>query len=633
VGDWTVERSAELYGIGRWGAGFFSINPAGRVQVHPGGPGSDAVDLYRLVEDLRRRELRTPLLLRFPDVLAARVRALCASFDRAIAASGYRGRYRGVYPIKVNQQRQIVLELIELGRAHGLGLEVGSKTELLVAVALLDAGDALLVCNGYKDRAYVETALLAQRLGRHPVLVIERPNELDTVIKATRELGIRPRLGLRARLAARGDGLWVESSGDRSKFGLPVREIVRAVERLRGEDLLDSLELLHFHMGSQITTLRAHRDAVREAAHIFAGLRRMGAPIHVVDVGGGLGVDYEGARSDAASSMTYDVDEYAQAVVETLGAVCRRHGLEEPDLVTEAGRALVSHGSVLVFDVLDVDEMAPAAAPGEPAADEEECVRRAFELGRGVEPAGAALRHRAALALKDEVERRFSDGALDLETRARFERHYWRTQAAIWEAARRLHPPPAELAPLERALADTYYGNFSVFQSLPDSWTLGQIFPVMPIHGLDREPARGALIADLTCDSDGKIDRFLGGRAVLPMHASGSTPYYLGIFLVGAYQETLGEVHNLYGDTDTVHVRVLGPERTRIEEVIQADRVEEVLSYVQYNPGELRERVRRAAEDALERGDLTLEQAARLRKRFEEGLAGNTYLERAAGSE
>ncbi len=627
MGGWSVERSAELYGIERWGSGFFSINPAGRVQVHPAGPGTDAVDLFRLLEDLGRRELRTPLLLRFSDVLAERVRALCGSFERAIAARGYGGRYRGVYPIKVNQQRQIVHELVELGRIHGLGLEVGSKAELMVAVALLDPSDALLICNGYKDRPYIETALLAQRLGRNPLLVIERPHELDTVIKVARELGLRPRLGVRARLAARGDGLWIESSGDRSKFGLPVREIVQLVERLRREDLLDSLELLHFHMGSQITTLRAHTDALREAGQIFAGLRRMGAPVGLLDVGGGLGVDYEGTRSDAASSMAYGLDEYAAAVVDAVAAVCRRDGLREPDLVTEAGRALVSHGSVLVFDVVDVDEMTPSVAPREPTASEHECVRRVFELCGPLTAAQALDRYRTARALKEDVERRFSQGELDLETRARFESLYWLALERIQRAARGLEPRPEELAPLERALADTYYGNFSVFQSLPDSWTLGQVFPVMPIHRLDEEPTHPALVGDLTCDSDGKIDRFLGGRGVLPLHAPDSRPYYLGIFLVGAYQETLGEAHNLYGDTDTVHIRVLGPERTRIEEVIQADRVEEVLSYVQYNPGELRERLRRAAEDAVERGDLTLEQAARFRKRFEEALAGNTYLE------
>jgi arginine decarboxylase len=630
---WTVERSAALYGVERWGAGFFSINAEGHVQVHPAGPGTDAVDLHRLVEDLGRRELHTPLLLRFSDVLAARVRALCGSFERAIVARGYRGRYRGVYPIKVNQQRQVVHELVDLGRTHGLGLEVGSKAELLVAIALLDASDALLVCNGYKDRPYIETALLAQRLGRHPVLVIERPHELDTVIKASRELGIRPRLGVRARLAARGDGLWIESSGDRSKFGLPVREIVQVVERLRGEDLLDSLELLHFHMGSQITTLRAHRDALREAAQIFVGLRRMGAGVELVDVGGGLGVDYEGARSEAASSMSYGLDEYAAAVVDALAEACRSQGLAEPDLVTEAGRALVSHASVLVFDVLDVDEMTSPPPRREPAADDDACVLGASALARDLRADMAAERYRAALELKEDVERRFSAGELSLEVRARFEGVYWESLARIAEAARALDPAPPELAPLARTLADTYYGNFSLFQSLPDSWTLGQMFPVMPIHRLDQEPTRDGLIGDLTCDSDGKIDTFVGERTVLPLHTPDSAPYYLGIFLVGAYQETLGEAHNLYGDTDTVHVRVLGPERTRIEEVIQADRVEEVLSYVQYNPGELRERVRRATEEAVERGELTLEQAARFRKRFEEGLAGNTYLERGERSE
>ena len=630
MGGWSTSDSADLYGISNWGSAYFSVDDAGNVEVCPHGRPGPAVDLLELVQNLRRRGLHTPLLLRFSDILASRVRELTGCFDHAIGEYDYSGRYRGVYPIKVNQQRQVVEELVELGRASGLGLEVGSKPELLVALALLDTPDALIVCNGYKDRAYIEIALLAQRLGRYPVIVIDRPTELETVIKTSRELSIRPHIGVRARLATRGEGKWVESSGDRSKFGLSASEIVQTVRRLRTEDMLDCLEMLHFHIGSQITAIRAHKEALQEASRIFVGLHELGAKLRVVDVGGGLGVDYDGSQSDFHSSMNYSTQEYASDVVAALTEACNECGVPHPDIVTEAGRALVSHGSVLVFDVLGVDEVPRRDKVEAPDGSEHRVILELYEVFSNVTPEAALESYHDALQLKDEVTSLFALGYFNLEARGRAEELFWSCCDRILRAVRELDFVPEDLQGLERLLADTYYGNFSVFQSLPDSWALDQLFPVMPIHRLDEYPTRRGILADLTCDSDGKVDQFIDlrdVRNVLELHAPNGKPYFIGVFLVGAYQETLGELHNLFGDTDTVHVQVDSEGGYAIKHVVEGDAVEEVLSYVQYDRRGLLERVRRAIEQSLRTGAITLEESALLRRRYEQGLSSYTYLD------
>jgi arginine decarboxylase len=628
---WNIRDALELYNVERWGGGYFGINERGRVEVRPNRKGGAGADLLELVLDLRRRGLRTPLLVRFSDILANRIAFLCGSFERAMREYDYGGRLRSVFPIKVNQQRHVVEEIVELGRASGVGLEAGSKPELLVALALLDTPEALIVCNGYKDRAYVETALLAQRLGRTPVIVIDRFREIDLVVKTARELGIKPHLGVRARLTTKGAGKWVESTGDRSKFGLSSVEIVNAVERLRAEDMLDCLELLHFHIGSQITSIRAHKDALREAARVFVGLHDLGARPRLLDVGGGLGVDYDGSQTNFHSSMNYTVQEYANDVVAAVQEVCDERGVEHPDIVTESGRATVAHHSVLIFDVLGVNEVLTGREPEPVGEGEPKVLQDLWEVWSTITKKNAQEAYHDALALKEDGSTLFAHGTLDLRARARVERLFWDCCEKILRVTRDLRYVPEDLQGLEKGLADTYYANFSVFQSAPDHWAVQQLFPVMPIHRLNEEPTRRGVFADLTCDSDGKIDRFIDPhdvKDVLELHAWNDEPYYMGVFLLGAYQEILGDLHNLFGDTDAVHVHIDDDGHYRVEHVVEGDDVSDVLHYVQYDRGQLMERVRQTVEDALRQGSISLEESARLRRRYKEGLEEYTYLHR-----
>jgi arginine decarboxylase len=629
---WTIRDSLELYKVANWGLDFFGINQQGHVEVRPNPSGkSGCIDLLELVHDLEQRGLRTPLLIRFSDILAARVEGLGHAFERAIGEYGYQGRFRGVYPIKVNQQRHVVEEIIQYGAPRKVGLEAGSKPELLVALALLDTPEALIICNGYKDRAYVETALLAQRLGRSPIIVIDRFHEIELVVKASRELGIRPHLGVRARLLTRGAGKWVESTGDRSKFGLTAIEIVDAVERLRSEDMLDCLELLHFHIGSQITAIRAHKDALTEASRIFSGLHEMGAAPSIIDVGGGLGVDYDGSKTDFHSSMNYSLQEYANDVVSFIQEACDEWEVPHPDIVTEAGRAMVAHHSVLVFDVLGVNEMLSGRKPEPVGEDDPKVLRDLAQVWSIISPRNVQEAYHDALQLKEEAATLFSLGYLDLHARARVERLFWNCCERILRVVRDLDYVPEDLEDLEQGLADTYYGNLSVFQSAPDHWAVEQLFPIMPIHRLDEKPSRRGVFADLTCDSDGKIHKFIDQRDVkdvLELHPWSGAPYFIGIFLVGAYQEILGGLHNLFGDTDAVHVRLDDDGSYRVEHVVEGDEVSNVLSYVEYDRRALIEKVRRTIEGALHRGQISLEESARLRKRYEQGLDEYTYLSR-----
>src|SRR5262245_39205460 len=422
---WTIEDSVELYGVRNWGAGFFTVNDKGRVEVRPTANGASGIDLLDLVGDLERRGMRTPLLVRFSDILAARVRGMSEAFERAISEYGYRGRYRGVYPIKVNQQRHVVEEVVEFGAPFGVGLEAGSKPELPVALALLDTPGALIVCNGYKDRAYIETALLAQRLGRMPIIVVDRFTEIDLIVKTSQELGIRPHIGMRARLSTKGAGKWIESTGDRSKFGLTAVEIVDAVDRLRADGMLDCLELLHFHIGSQITAIRAHKDALREASRIFVGLHEMGAKPKFVDVGGGLGVDYDGSSTNFHSSMNYSVQEYANDVVAFIQEACDARGVPHPDIVTEAGRAMVAHHSVLIFDVLGVHEMLSGNTPEPVQEGDHKVIKDLAEVYAGISQKNVQEAYHDVLQLKEEATTLFTLGLIDLRARGRVERLFW----------------------------------------------------------------------------------------------------------------------------------------------------------------------------------------------------------------
>jgi arginine decarboxylase len=628
---WTVRDSAALYNVAGWSAGYFRVNEAGHVEVRPSGAEGPGIDLYDLVLDLERRGLDMPLLMRFSDILHSRVKTLVGCFDKAIEEYGYHGRYRGVYPIKVNQQHQVVEELVRFGRPYGLGLEAGSKPELLAGLALLDHPDALLVLNGYKDVEYMETALLAQKLGRYPIVVIDRFRELDPLVAAARRLGIRPHIGVRAKLSTRGAGKWMESTGDRSKFGLTASEIVALVDTLRGARMLDCLELLHFHIGSQISAVRAIKDAMREASRLYVELVKAGAGLRFLDAGGGLGVDYDGSSTNWPSSTNYTLQEYANDVVSTIQDACEETGVPHPDIVTESGRALVAHHSVLVFNVLDVNRvLAGQAPPREDEEDEPAVIRQLAETWRSISRKNFQEAYHDALQLKEEATNLFNVGLLDLRGRARVEQLFWGCCEAILEIIRGLEYVPDELEGLERGLADTYYGNFSVFQSVPDHWAVRQLFPVVPLHRLDERPTRRGVVADLTCDSDGKIDQFIELRDVkgaLELHPVNGRPYYLGVFLVGAYQEILGDLHNLFGDTNAVHISQDAETGYRIDHVVEGDSVTEVLGYVQYQKSHLVQRVRQANEEALRRGLLTFEESALLMRRFEQGLAGYTYLE------
>jgi len=630
MSEWTPGQSADLYRVDAWGAGFFSVSPDGNLPVHPKLTKGSEIDLTRLVGELERRGLRRPILIRFSDILATRIEGLARSFSEAIEEHAYSGRWRGVYPIKVNQQAQVVEEIIEFGAPYGVGLEAGSKPELLIALALLDTPDALLICNGYKDRAYVDTALLAQRLGRNPIIVIDRYREIELVIKAAASLGIRPHIGLRARLSTVGAGRWVESSGADSKFGLSADELVRAVERLRHEDMLDCVELLHFHIGSQITTIRAHKEALREAMRIYVGLYQLGADaLHLLDVGGGLGVDYIGAGTDDPSSMNYSQQEYANDVIFAAEQTCSEASIPAPDIITESGRAMVAYHSMLVFDVIGVNRD-QAHEKVEPCDGSDHAVLHALsEAVENIAPDNLAESYHDLIHGRDEAASLFSLGYLDLRSRAKSERIFQSGCLHIGRILEQLGESPETFEDLHRLLTDTYFGNFSVFQSAPDAWAVKQVFPIMPIHRLDEEPTRRGVVADLTCDSDGRIDRFIGDGEDQPtvrLHPWNGAPYLLGVFLLGAYQEILGDLHNLFGDTDAVHVRLDGDQTYSVEHFVEGDNVTDVLSYVQYDRRNLTERVRKLIERALRDGKIGLEDSALLRRRYDQGLSDYTDL-------
>ena len=619
----------ELYNVNGWGRDFFSVNENGNIEVTPAGNGSPRIDLKVLIEDLRSRGLKLPLLIRFSDILRRRVEQLCGSFQQAIAENDYKGSYRGVYPIKVNQQRHVVEELVEYGRPYNLGLEAGSKPELLVALALQDNPEALVLCNGYKDRAYIETALLAQKLGRRVVITMDRLAELETILAASRELDVEPTIGMRARLSTRGAGKWVESTGDRSKFGLTTGEMVEAVERLRAEGKLGCLQLLHFHIGSQITNIRAIKDALREGSRIFVELYGLGATnMRYFDCGGGLGVDYDGSQTNFHSSVNYTLQEYAADIVSQVAEACNARGVPHPDLVTESGRALVAHHSVLVYNVLATNEILGGKNPESPGKGDHPVLHQLWETYSGISRKNFQEAYHDALQIKEEAITAFNLGVLDLKARARVEELFWATCEKLLKLVRELPYVPDELEGLEKQLSDTYYCNFSLFQSMPDHWAVKQLFPTIPIHRLNKQPQRRGIIADLTCDSDGKIDEFIDLRDVkgfLELHSPNGDEYLIASFLVGAYQEILGDLHNLFGDTDAVHVRIDGDDY-RVDHVVEGDSVAEVLSYVQYNKEDLVSRVRRSVEAALREKRLTMAESGRFMKRYEEALEGYTYL-------
>jgi len=624
---WTVAHSAATYGIDRWSSGFFSVNDAGHVVVRPRRGDGPSIDIEHLTNDLKERGYALPLLVRFTDILAERIDELDSCFRTAMEEYEYCGGYQGVYPIKVNQQAQVVEQLLQCGRKTHLGLEVGSKPELLIALAMLDDPDALIICNGYKDDAYIETALLASKLGRNPILVMVRFRELERTIRLSREHGIRPRLGVRTKLLTRGAGHWAETGGSRSKFGLSTNEIMQAVEALRSEGMLDCFQLLHFHIGSQVPAIRIFKDALREASRIFVELEAMGAPMRYFDVGGGLAVDYDGSNTDFHSSMNYSLQEYANDVVAFIAEACRQRGVAEPAIVTEAGRALVAHHAVLIFDILDASRVAEDEIEA-PGSEDHEIGQELYETWQLIDGDNLLEPYHDAVELREQAQQLFNLGYLGLPGRGRAEQLFFACCTRLNDVLHSLERVPEELDGLEKALADTYFCNFSLFQSMPDAWAVGQLFPVMPLHRHGEKPSRKGTLADITCDSDGKLDKFADledVKHVLDLHPPNGEPYYLGAFLVGAYQEILGDLHNLFGDTNAIHIALSG-DRYRVMHVEHGDTVSEVLNYVAFDRRDMLRRVQHACEEALWHNRITPAETARLLSRFEEGLNAYTYL-------
>jgi len=628
---WTIEESVDLYNIRQWGHRYFTVNEKGNLVVQPNGDPAAVIDLKELVEEVRRRGIAPPLLIRFSEILRARVVELNEAFRRAIEEYGYAADYRGVYPIKVNQERYVVEKLVEAGRPYHFGLEAGSKPELLAVMAMLDDEEALIVCNGYKDEEYVETALLASRLGRHVVLVVEKFSELPLIAAVAARTGVRPSIGVRARLSARGAGHWEASGGDRSKFGLGARGLAAAIEFLREHDLLDRLELLHFHLGSQISSIRNVKEALREATRTYCELHKLGAPLGYLDVGGGLGIDYDGSQTNFSSSINYTLQEYANDIVFGTMEQCDSDGVPHPILVSESGRALVAHHAVLVVDVLGVGEFRVGELPDAIDDSVPAPISHLFDTYREISGRNLLEAYHDAVSYRDEILSLYNLNHLSLTERVLGEDLYWALSLKILQLVRDLPEVPEELEGLERQLADTYFCNFSVFQSLPDSWAIEQLFPVVPIHRLEEEPEARGVLADITCDSDGKIDRFIDRRDVKPvleLHELREDDYYLGMFLVGAYQEILGDLHNLFGDTNTLHASLGEDGGYLIDHVLAGDTVTDVLKYVSYDRDDLVARVRRATETALRAGRITFEESRQLLRSYEQGLAGYTYLER-----
>jgi arginine decarboxylase len=628
---WTIADALETYAIRNWGTGYFGINEKGNVAIHPDGPQGASMDLKELVDEVRRRGINLPLLIRFTDVLRHRVKHLNENFRKAIADHNYKGDYRGVYPIKVNQHRYVAETLVEAGRPYNYGLEAGSKPELLAVMALLEDEDALIICNGYKDEEYVETALLASKLGRKVILVIEKPTELALIAEVSRRTNIRPRIGCRVKLSSRGAGKWEASGGDRSKFGLSSSELMESIAFMRETGLIDTFELLHFHLGSQISNIRNVKNALREATRFYVEVSRQGAPLKYLDVGGGLGVDYDGSQTNFASSMNYSTEEYANDVVFSVMEACDAAGVAHPTLVSESGRAVVAHHAVLITDVLGVSEMEVTNVPDKVAENAPSVVKNLFSTFKDVTRKNVLEAFHDASEYKEECLTLFSLGHLSLDQRVLAENIYWAICQKVLKIARELDEMPEELETLERTLSDTYFCNFSVFQSLPDSWAIDQLFPVMPIHRLNEKPARKGVLADITCDSDGKIEHFIDRREVkdvLELHKLNNDDYYLGIFLVGAYQEILGDLHNLFGDTNAVQVSIGPNGGYLIDHVVAGDTVTEVLNYVSYNRDDLVAKMRRSTETALRAGRITLDESRHLLRTYEDGLSGYTYLER-----
>jgi arginine decarboxylase len=627
---WTVTDATELYDVARWGQGYFSIGANGNVWVHPTKDSTRSIDLKQLVDTLVLRGIPLPVLVRFGELLQHRLSELHGAFTDAIRDHNYQGKYSLVYPIKVNQQRQVIEEVVRYGKQYEYGLEAGSKPELLAVLAIAD-NNTPIICNGFKDDEYIEMVMLARKIGRNITPVVEKYTELDLILKHSQRVGVRPVIGLRIKLASRGSGRWKSSGGYRSKFGLTVTEAIRALDQLKALGMEDTLQLLHFHLGSQITNIRQIKAAVTEGARIYADLKKNGAGLRILDVGGGLGIDYDGSQTDFESSVNYTLQEYANDVVYHIQQVCDESEVPHPNIVSESGRAVAAYHSVLVFNVLGVSGFGEQVeAPAESQNDFEQPIADLIETHKGLSMKNVLEAFHDAQQALDSALNLFSLGYLPLAQRSMAENLYWSICRRIQRLVAEMDERPEELENLDAQLSDTYFCNFSLFQSMPDSWAVKQLFPIMPIHRLEQSPSRHAVLGDISCDSDGKVDLFIDRRDVkktLPLHTFNGDPYYLGTFLVGAYQEILGDMHNLFGDTNAVHVSLNDAGEVELDTVVRGDTVAEVLDYVQFNARTLLDMFRRDIERAVREGRIGYEESGRLLKFYEEGLYGYTYLE------
>ncbi len=627
---WRIEDSAEIYNIEGWGVNYFSINEKGNVQVTPRKDGAK-IDLRELVDELQIRDVSTPVLIRFPDILDNRIEKMTSCFKLAAEEYDYKGTNFIVYPIKVNQMRPIVEEIVSHGKKFNIGLEAGSKPELHAVIAINTDPDSLIICNGYKDENYIELALLAQKMGKRIFLVVEKLNELKLINKIAKRLKIDPNIGIRIKLASSGSGKWEESGGDGSKFGLTASELLEAMEYLEKNKMKDCLKLVHFHIGSQVTKIRRIKIALREASQFFVQLYQHGFKIDFVDIGGGLGVDYDGTRSaNSESSVNYSIQEYVNDSVYTISDVCEKHNIPHPNIITESGRSLTAHHSVLVFEVLETTSLPEWDENVELNENDHELVQEIYGIWDQLNQPKLLESWHDAQQIREEALDRFSLGLIDLKTRAQIERLFWSLAREIYNMSGTSKHTPDELKQLSKLLSDKYFCNFSLFQSLPDSWAIDQIFPIVPIQRLDEKPTRSATLQDITCDSDGKIDNFISVKNThhyLPVHAlKGKDAYYIGVFLVGAYQEILGDLHNLFGDTNAVHVSVDGDSYS-IDKIIDGETVAEVLDYVQYNSKKLVRTVETWVTASVKAGSITALEGKEFLSNYRSGLYGYTYLE------
>jgi arginine decarboxylase len=628
---WRIDDSAELYNINGWGRKYFSINDKGHVEVTP-REGYTSVDLKEVMDELQVRDVTSPVLLRFPDILDNRIEKISNCFKQAAKEYDYQAQNYMIYPIKVNQMRQVVEEIVTFGKKFNIGLEAGSKPELHAVLATNIAENALIICNGYKDENYVELALLAQKMGRRIYLVVEKLNELRLIADIARRLKIEPNIGIRIKLSSTGAGKWEESGGDQSKFGLNSSELLEALDFLEKRDLKHCLKLIHFHIGSQITKIRRIKNALREATQFYVQLSKMGFSVEYIDIGGGLGVDYDGTRSSSSeSSMNYSIQEYANDAVSALVDACTKNNLPQPNVITESGRSLSAHHSVLIFEVLETTSLPMWKDNEEIGENDHELARELYQIWDKLSQPRLFESWHDALQIREEALDLFSLGLLDLRTRAQIEKLFWSIAREVGEIASSLKHAPEELRKIAKMLPDKYFCNFSLFQSLPDSWAIDQVFPIIPISRLDEKPNRTCTIQDITCDSDGKIANFIsnhGTATSLPVHAvkQGET-YYLAVFLVGAYQEILGDMHNLFGDTNAVHISVY-KDRYEIDQVIDGETVAEVLDYVQFNPKKLVRNVETWVTASMKAGTITPEEGREFLSNYRSGLYGYTYLEK-----